>query len=168
MQINRATIATGGTLAALGVLTAIALSAGSVDAPSDAATDVAAPAPEVRTETVRRTVRVRRPSEAAGTAVASPAVVSAAAAPAVVAASAPAAAPRAAAPAPAPTAPAPAAPVDDHGGDDDAFDAAEDRADDLADAREDALDDARDAAEDAADDRADALEDAAEDREDDD
>jgi hypothetical protein len=55
MSINRVSIATGGTLAALGLLTAVALSAGS--AKPSAGQPSAAPTPEVRTETVRRTVR---------------------------------------------------------------------------------------------------------------
>ena len=61
MSLNRTRIATGVTLAALGVLAALALSAGG-DEPSTTAAPAAAPTPEVRTEIIRRTVRVKSKS----------------------------------------------------------------------------------------------------------
>jgi hypothetical protein len=67
MNINRTSVATGGTLAALGVLTAVALSAGA-GAPTPAQPK-AAPPPEVRTEIVHRTIRIRHKRPAAKVAV---------------------------------------------------------------------------------------------------
>ena len=57
MAINRTTVATGVTLAALGGLTAVAMTAGRGETTSQQ--PAAAPAAEIRTETVHRTVRVR-------------------------------------------------------------------------------------------------------------
>jgi hypothetical protein len=106
MPVNRTTVATGITLAALGGLTAVAMSAGGKTTSQQPA---AAPAAEVRTETVHRTVRVHRKQRSRPT-------------------------PSVAAPAPRPAAPAPRAYEDDdhsghgrgghhgghgHGGDDD-------------------------------------------------
>src|SRR5918998_6467251 len=56
MPFNRTIIAAGGTLAPLAVLAAVALSAGPAE-PSGAQ-PAAVPTPEVRTEIVRRTIRV--------------------------------------------------------------------------------------------------------------
>jgi hypothetical protein len=57
MPFDRMRIAAASTVAALGVLAAVALNAGGEQSPSQPA---AAPKPEVRTEVVRRTVRVTR------------------------------------------------------------------------------------------------------------
>lgn len=57
MSLNRTRIATGCTIAALGLLAVVALNAGG-DEPS-ASAPAAAPTPEVRTEIVRRTVHVK-------------------------------------------------------------------------------------------------------------
>jgi len=56
MPFDRTRIAAASTLAALGVLAAVALGAGGEQSPSQPA---ATPKPEVRTEVIRRTVRVR-------------------------------------------------------------------------------------------------------------
>ena len=58
MPINRTTVATGVTLAALGGLTAVAMSSGGGETTSQQ--PAAAPAAEIRTETVHRRVHVRR------------------------------------------------------------------------------------------------------------
>ena len=57
MPFDRTRIAAGTTLAALGVLAAVALNAGGKPSASQ---PTAAPKPEVRTEVIRRTVRVSR------------------------------------------------------------------------------------------------------------
>jgi hypothetical protein len=57
MPFNRTRIAAASTLAALGVLAAVALSAGGKPSPAQPA---ATPKPEVRTEVIRRTVHVSR------------------------------------------------------------------------------------------------------------
>ncbi|HEV2062163.1 MAG TPA: hypothetical protein VGR12_04855, partial [Solirubrobacteraceae bacterium] len=63
MSLNRSQIAAGATLVALGGLAAVALVAGGGQHESSAA--AAAPPAEVRTEIVRRTIRVRKPVAAA-------------------------------------------------------------------------------------------------------
>lgn len=64
MSFNRTWIATGGTLAGLGVLAAVALGAGGGEpSPTTSATS---PAPEVRTETIQRTARVPPKAPAQG------------------------------------------------------------------------------------------------------
>lgn len=93
MSLDRTRIATGATLAALGVLAALALSAGG-DEPSTTAAPAAAPTPEVRTEIIRRTVHVKSKSGSSASAGASRPTAS----PAQAAAPAGAPAPRAAAP----------------------------------------------------------------------
>lgn len=71
MKIKRTHIAAGGTVAALGVLAAVALGAGSAQQP-EPATAQKAPPLEVRTQVVHRTIRVvrhqkpRQPVAAAG------------------------------------------------------------------------------------------------------
>lgn len=90
MTIHRTHMATGGTLAALGVLAAVALGTGGAPASNEA---TAAAPPQVRNEVVRRTVRVRAKGSGSGARASSgsgAAAPAAAPAPAAPAASAPA------------------------------------------------------------------------------